>query len=116
MHINRSQPAPTGLAPLAVPLVMAQFVRPELDLPLLAAVSWAALLLTSGACLVRVGGGDAASAACASSAADLPALVRSCGLAPVGGKGRIRVWRAPISGHAGASQRAQGASDAVRLL
>ncbi len=37
-----------GLAPLALPPVLAQFVRPELDLPLLAAVSWAVVALVRG--------------------------------------------------------------------
>ncbi len=37
-----------GLAPLAVPPVVAQFVRPELDLPLLATVSWSLVALLGG--------------------------------------------------------------------
>ena len=49
VRLGRCLGAPlAGLAPLALPPVLAQLVRPELDLPLLAAVSWAVVALVQG--------------------------------------------------------------------
>lgn len=92
-----------GLAPLCLPPVLAQLMRPELDLPLLAVVPWALVALLDRRWAVAIGLGLlapwckepgvllAAPACLAALAGPGPRALRvTAGLAPLGG---LLLWR-----------------------